>query len=193
MLHVGSSAAILAERSERIAEIAGKFGMKAALRPGLSLYGVLPEFSPEFESEPGALAQGREHLRPVLSWKTQVMTVRRVEAGAVVGYNGRFVATERMTLALLPVGYADGLTRALGNNFSFLVRGERAPIVGRVSMDLTVIDVTEIAGVSVGDEVTLIGRDGEEQITADDHARAAGTISWEILTRISGRVPRIEV
>jgi alanine racemase len=193
MLHVGSSAAILAERSERIAEIAGKFGMKAALRPGLSLYGVLPEFSPEFESEPGALAQGREHLRPVLSWKTQVMTVRRVEAGAVVGYNGRFVATERMTLALLPVGYADGLTRALGNNFSFLVRGERAPIVGRVSMDLTVIDVTEIAGVSVGDEVTIIGRDGEEQITADDHARAAGTISWEILTRISGRVPRIEV
>jgi alanine racemase len=120
-----------------------------------------------------------------------VATVRRIEAGAVVGYNGTFVATEPMTLALLPVGYADGLTRSLGNNFSLLVRGERAPIVGRVSMDLTVIDVTEIAGVAVGDVVTIIGRDGGERITADDHARAAGTISWEILTRISGRVPRI--
>jgi alanine racemase len=190
ILHVGSSAAILAEMAPVVAEIAGRFGMRTAMRPGLSLYGVLPEFAPEFKKEPGALVSGREKLKPVLSWKTRVATVRRVEAGAVVGYNGTFVATEAMTLALLPVGYADGLTRSLGNHFSLLVRGERAPIVGRVSMDLTVIDVTDVAGVKVGDEVTIIGRDGEDEITADDHARAAGTVSWEILTRISERVPR---
>ena len=154
---------------------------------------MLPEFAPEFASEPGALMSGREHLKPVLSWKTQVVTVRRVEAGAVVGYNGKFVATEAMTLALLPVGYADGLTRSLGNRFSLLVRGERAPIVGRVRMDLTVIDVTDVVDVKVGDEVTIIGRDREEWITADDHAMAAGRFSWEILTRISGRVPRVGV
>lgn len=190
LLHVGSSAAILAEVAPRVAGIAGKFGMRAALRPGLSLYGVIPEFAPEYEREPEALERARVELKPVLSWKTRVTTVRRVEAGAVVGYNGSFVATEGMTLALLPVGYADGLTRLLGNCFSLLVRGQRAPIVGRVSMDLTVIDVTDVAGVEVGDEVTIIGRDGDEEITATDHARAAGTIAWEILTRISGRVPR---
>ena len=193
ILHVGSSAAILSERSPVVAQLARKFGMRAMLRPGLSLYGVLPEFAPEFEKEPGALMSGREHLKPVLSWKTQVASVRKVEAGAVVGYNGKFVATEAMTLALLPVGYADGLTRSLGNRFSLLVRGERAPIVGRVSMDLTVIDVTDVVDVKAGDEVTIIGSDGEEWITADDHAQAEGTISWEILTRISARVPRIEV
>ena len=193
ILHIGSSAAILSESAPMVAEIAQRFGMRAAMRPGLALYGVVPKFAPEFEKEPGALVSGREHLKPVLSWKTRIATVRKIEAGAVVGYNGKFVATEAMTLALVPVGYADGLMRALGNNFSLLVRGERAPIVGRVSMDLTVIDVTDVEGVKVGDEVTIIGRDGEDEITADDHARAAGTISWEILTRISGRVPRIEV
>ncbi len=193
ILHVGSSAAILSESAPVVAEIARRFGMRAAMRPGLSLYGVLPEFAPEYAKEPGALVSGREHLMPVLSWKTQVATVRKIDAGAVVGYNGKFVATEAMTLALVPVGYADGLTRSLGNRFSLLVRGERAPIVGRVSMDLTVIDVTDVEGVKVGDVVTIIGRDGEDEITADDHARAAGTISWEILTRISERVPRIAV
>ena len=114
ILHVGSSAAILSERSPVVAEIAARFGMRAALRPGLSLYGVLPEFAPEFEREPGALVSVRENLKPVLSWKTQVMTSAGLKRGRSWGTNGKFVATEAMTLALLPVGYADGLTRSLG-------------------------------------------------------------------------------
>jgi alanine racemase len=122
-----------------------------------------------------------------------VVTVRDVPAGAEIGYNGTFVATEPMRLALLAVGYADGLDRRLGNRFSLLVRGERAPIVGRISMDQSVVDVTEISGVEAGDEVVIIGSQGGETITAFDHADAAGTIPWEVFTRIGPRVRRIAV
>jgi alanine racemase len=111
----------------------------------------------------------------------------------VVGYNGTFVATEPMRLALLAVGYADGLDRRLGNRFSLLVRGARAPLVGRISMDQSVIDVTEIPGVEAGDEVVILGEQGGETITAFDHARATETIPWEVFTRIGSRVPRIAV
>jgi alanine racemase len=111
----------------------------------------------------------------------------------VVGYNGTFVATEPMRLALIAAGYADGLDRKLGNHFSVLVRGQRAPVVGRVSMDQTVIDVTEIADVAPADEVVLIGKQGQDSIAAFDHAHAAGTIPWEIFTRIGSRVRRIAV
>jgi alanine racemase len=91
------------------------------------------------------------------------------------------------------VGYADGLFRNLGNRFSLLVRGQRAPIVGRVSMDHTVIDVTEISDVVEGDEVVIIGSQGNETLTAYDHADAAGTIPWEVVTRISSRIQRVAV
>lgn len=193
LMHAGSSAALVTDIAPAIREIAARHKMRAALRPGLSLFGIVPEFSPAHLEPPQTLISARDELKPVLSWETRVTTLRQISAGDVVGYNGTFVATEPMTLALLPVGYADGLTRSLGNRFSLLVRGQRAPIVGRVSMDLTTIDVTEIAGISVGDEVILIGRQGDEVITAADHAHIDGTISWEILTRISGRVPRIAV
>ena len=98
-----------------------------------------------------------------------------------------------MRLALLTVGYADGLFRNLGNRFSMLVRGQRAPIVGRVSMDHTVIDVTDIPEVATGDEMVIIGTQNEETITAYDHADAAGTIPWEVLTRISSRLERVAI
>jgi len=98
-----------------------------------------------------------------------------------------------MRIALIAAGYADGLDRKLGNRFSLLVRGQRAPIVGRISMDQTVLDVTEIPDVAPGDEVILIGKQGEETISSFDHARAAGTIPWEIFTRIAQRVPRVEI
>jgi alanine racemase len=163
--------------------------MKALLRPGLALYGLTPPFEP---AEPSIVAKARARLKPVLSWKTRVATVRTIPTGAVIGYNGTFVATEPMRLALLPVGYADGLNRRLGNCFSLLVRGERAPLVGRISMDLAVIDVTEIPGVEPGDEVVILGSQGNDRITALDHAEAAGTIPWEVLTRIGARVQRIE-
>ena len=192
-LNVGNSAALVAGQARTIADLAAGHGMKAMLRPGLALYGLAPRFDPDFENEPASLASTRSALQPVLSWKSQVVGVREVPAGTVVGYNATFVATEPMRLALVAAGYGDGLTRALGNRFSLLVRGERAPIVGRISMDQTVLDVTEIAGVQAGDEVVLVGAQGGETITAFDQADAAGTIPWEIFTRISARVERVAV
>lgn len=194
ILNIGNSAALIAGQASAIVKLATRFDMKPLMRPGLALYGLVPEFDPPFAStEPMSLDQARRQLQPVLSWKSQVVSVRSVEAGAVVGYNGTFVATEPMRLALVAVGYADGLDRKLGNHFSLLVRGQRAPIVGRVSMDQTVVDVTEIPDVAPGDEVVLIGQQGEESISAFDHARAAGTIPWEIFTGIGPRVRRVPI
>ena len=193
-LHAGSSATLLAGEAARIAALAARYGIKAMLRPGLAFYGVTPRFNPQFEGqEPATLSAARVRLQPVLSWKTRVAGVRAVPAGAVVGYNGTFVATEPMRLALVAAGYADGLSRLLSNRFSLLVRGQRAPLVGRVSMDSAVVDVTEIDGVEPGDEVVILGEQGGESITAYDHAEATGTIPWEVFTRIGARVPRIGV
>lgn len=192
-LNVGNSAALLAGQAAAIAELAARHGMKALLRPGLALYGLAPAFDPPFAEEPATLAAAHAHLKPVLSWKSRVAGVRTVPAGTVVGYNGTFVATEPMRLALIAAGYGDGLDRRLGNRFNLLVRGQRAPLVGRLSMDQAVIDVTEIAGVEAGDEVVLIGTQASQKISACDHAEAAGTIPWEIFTRIAARVPRVKV
>ena len=197
-LNVGNSAALLAGQASTIATLADRHGMRALLRPGLALYGLLPQFDPQFEpSEPPSLIAARAQLHPVLEWKTRVVSVRSVPAGAVVGYNGTFVATEPMRLALLAVGYADGLDRRLGNHFSLLVRGVRAPLVGRISMDQAVVDVTDIPGIATGDEVMILGTqkgsEGVETITAFDHAETAGTIPWEVFTRIAARVQRVAV
>ena len=194
-LNVGASATLLAGQAPAIAGLAARHGMRAMLRLGLALYGLVPRFDPPFSSaeEPPTLASARAALQPVLAWKAAVVGVRSVSAGATVGYNGTFVATEPMRLALVSAGYADGLDRRLGNRFSLLMAGERAPLVGRVSMDQTVLDVTEIPGVAPGDEVVLLGAQGSETITAFDHADAAGTIPWEVFTRIGPRVPRIAV
>lgn len=192
-LNVGNSAALLAGQAASVAELAARHGMKALLRPGLALYGLAPAFAPPFTEEPATLAAARAHLKPVLSWKSRVVSVRTVPAGAVVGYNGTFVATEPMRLALIAAGYGDGLDRRLGNRFHLLVRGQRAPLVGRLSMDQAVIDVTEIAGVEAGDEVVLIGTQGGQTISACGQAEAVGTIPWEIFTRIAARVPRVAV
>jgi len=192
-LSVGASAALLAGQTQPIAELAERHGMKALIRPGLALYGVVPEFDPAFDAEPTSLTAARTTLKPVLAWKSSVIGVRSVPAGATIGYNGTFVATEPMRLALVAAGYADGLDRLLGNRFHLLVRGERAPLVGRVSMDQSVLDVTEIPGVAAGDEVVLIGMQGGETISSQDHARATGTIPWEIFTRIGARVARTAV
>ena len=189
-LNVGASAALVAGQARWIAELAERHGMKALLRPGLSLYGVIPEFDPAFEREPPSLVAARAALEPVLAWKSSVVGVRTVPAGATIGYNATFVATEPMRLALVAAGYADGLDRSLGNRFELLVRGQRAPLVGRVSMDQSVVDVTEISGVQPGDEVVLIGAQGGHSITAGDHARATKTIPWDVFTRIGARVAR---
>jgi alanine racemase len=156
--------------------VAAGCGARAMVRSGLGLYGYcLP-----IEGE--AVAHVRDGLLPVMTWKTRVIGVRDVCAGETVGYNATFTAQRAMRLALLPVGYADGLRRELSgpNGVSggwMIVRGQRAPIVGRVSMNLTVVDVSGITDVAIGDEVVVLG-DG---ITADDHARLARTIAYEIV------------
>jgi alanine racemase len=147
------------------------------VRCGIALYGYcLPV------EGAGAESKIRAELRPVMTWKTRVLDVREVAAGETVGYNATFTAQAPMRLALLPVGYANGLRRELsGTNVRpggwVILRGQRAKIVGRVSMNLTMVDVTGIADVRVGDEAVVLG-DG---VTADDHAQIAGTISYEIL------------
>lgn len=193
-LNVGNSAALLAGQAPTIAALAARHQMKALLRPGLALYGLIPEYDSEFEpAEPPTLDAARCCLQPVLSWKSKVVSVRSVPAGAVIGYNGTFVATEPMRLALVAAGYADGLDRRLGNCFNLLVRGQRAPLVGRISMDQTVLDVTDIPAVSPGDEVVILGTQDREMITAFDHAKAAQTIPWEVFTRIGARVLRVAI
>lgn len=151
------------------------------VRPGLMLYGIYP--SREMKDQVA--------LRPVLSWKTRVLQLKRVPRGSSISYGQTFVTQRESLIATLPVGYGDGYHRLLSNRGAVLVRGKRAPIVGRVCMDLTMIDVTDIRGVKQGDEAVLLGQQGAEQISADEMARWAETISYEILTSISARVPRI--
>jgi alanine racemase len=184
-LSAGASAALLGADAEAVAALAAEFRLTPMFRIGLALYGVAPRFSPPTYSAP--------QLRPVLAWKTRVAGLRTIPTGTEVGYNGTFTATEPMRLALIPAGYADGLDRKLGNRFSLLVRGERAPLVGRVSMDMAVLDVTEIPGVETGDEVVILGTQASETISAYDLADASETIPWEIFTRIGQRVARIAV
>ncbi len=191
-LNVGNSAVLLSGVRNDIAALAARHGMKPMIRTGLALYGLTPRFEPIGE-QAETVNEAGAHLQAVLTWKTRVISMRSIAPGDVVGYNGTFVATEPMRLALLTVGYADGLFRNLGNRFSLLVRGRRAPIAGRISMNHTVIDVTEIPDAAVGDEVVIIGSQGDESISAYDHADAAGTIPWEVIVRLSSRIERIAV
>jgi alanine racemase len=151
-----------------------------AVRPGLMLYGVNPLDSP-----------CPLELRPVLSLKSKVMHLHEVEKGTTVGYGRTYQVDRQSRIAILPIGYADGLNRLLSNPGSVLVRGMRAPVAGSISMDLTALDVTAIPGVQIGDEVVLIGRQESDEIAATEMARMIGSIPYEVLCRIGSRVPRI--
>jgi alanine racemase len=177
-IHAGSSSTVDNPAQDRpwLVKLAGMVGARAMVRCGIALYGYCLPI--EGSVEPRI----RGKLRPAMTWKTRVMDVRDVAAGETGGYNATFTAQGPMRLALLGVGYSDGLRRPLSSTNEkaggwVMIDGRRAAIVGRVSMNLTMVDVTGIEGVRVGDEVVLLG-DG---VTADDHARLAGTISYEIL------------
>jgi alanine racemase len=170
-VHMAKSAAILTVPDSH-------FGM---VRPGLALYGIYP--SPQLSQEIA--------LKPVLSWKTRILQLKRVPEGTHLGYGRTFVTKRESLIGTLPLGYADGYQRLFSNRAVVLVRGGRAPVAGRISMDLTTIDVTDIDGVQQGDDVVLIGRQRDETISADEMASWANTISYEILTSIGARVPRI--
>lgn len=152
------------------------------VRPGGLLYGLWRDVLPASAGDPG--------LRPVMSLRSRVVLVKRVHSGETLGYGCTFVAARETLVATIPVGYHDGYTRALSNRGRVVVRGRFAPVVARVSMDLTLLDVTDVPGVKVGDVVTLLGEDGTLAVPAEDLARTAATISYEITCGVSRRVPR---
>lgn len=155
-----------------------------AVRPGGVLYGLWRDVLPPSDMPP-------EGVRPVMSWKTRATLVKEVSAGETIGYGCSHRVTCPSRIATLPVGYADGYPRALSNRGRVIVHGRFAPIVGRVSMDLTIIDVTDInPKVNANDLVTLVGADGESSISAEELAAEAGTISYELTCGIGGRVAR---
>jgi len=157
---------------------------KMLVRPGLALYGYCLPF-PASQNSPVVPA-----LEPVLSWKSRIIALRNLEPGERVGYGGTWTTPRRSRIATIPVGYADGLSRQLSSRGQVIVRGSYAPMVGRISMDLTSIDVTDIEGVMIGDEVVIIGSQGNLRIGADTMAAIAGTVPYEVLCNIGKRVPR---
>jgi alanine racemase len=145
------------------------------VRPGIALYGYYPD------GRAGRATAEPPFLRPAMRFATQVLQVRQVPAEKGLGYSHLHVTARPATIAVLPVGYDDGYLRSLSNRASVLINGKRAPVVGRVSMNLTLVDVTGLGAVRPGDEVVLLGRQGEEEITADEIAAWMDTISYEVL------------
>ncbi|WP_158750741.1 alanine racemase [Acidobacterium sp. S8] len=189
-IHAGNSTTLLAQHhTPALLQLAKRHNARLMLRPGIALYGYPVPVTPQ-EASPSHAAQ---KLTPVLAWKTRIVSVRTIEPGETAGYNMTFKARRPTRLDLIPVGYADGLNRLLSNRGHALVRGQRALIAGRVSMDQTILDVTDISGVEIGDEVVLIGEQGQEKITATDLADLTGTISYEVLCAIGARVPRVMI
>jgi alanine racemase len=158
------------------------------VRVGIGQYGLWPSK----ETFLSALREGKESLSltPVMTWKTLVAQVKTVAKGAFVGYGCSYRTTRETRLAILPVGYANGYDRALSNQGHVLIRGQRAPIRGRVCMNLTMVDVTDIPGVSLEDEVVLLGAQESERISAEQLAAWAGTINYEVVTRADPHAPR---
>ena len=159
------------------------------VRPGIALYG----YSLPFTRASHAADVAPLPLRPALAWKTRVLTVKEIAAGQAVGYGGTYVSQAPGRFAVLAVGYADGYQRLLSNRGRVIIRGEYAPVIGRVSMDLTTVDVSQIPDVQVGDDVILIGEDRGKSVDALELAGHCDTVVYEILCGLSQRVPRVYV
>ena len=149
------------------------------VRSGIALYGAQPFSAP-----------GTEALRPVLTWKTYLARVQAVPAGCGISYGYTFVTHRPSIIGTLPVGYADGLNRNLSNVGQVLIHGQRVPLVGQICMDMCMVDLTDLACAHVGDEVVLLGAQGDERITAEEIAKRCGCIPYEVFCAISQRVPR---
>ena len=174
-LHANNTAAILLEES----------GPYNTVRPGLLVYGVLPFGRRKIESE------NELQIQPVLSMKCRVTFVKEVPKGSRVSYGGLYTTTRTTKIATISAGYGDGYLRAGSDRGVVLIGGERCSILGRITMDQMLIDVTKLSRVDVGDEVVLIGRQGEQCLTATEIAQWSDTVPWEVLTVITYRVPRI--
>jgi alanine racemase len=161
------------------------------VRPGICLYGALPAPGLVTVIESLTAKNQKFSLRPVMQWKTRILTINSLPKGSPVSYGKKFVTQRDSRIATLPVGYADGLERLLTHRMQVLVRGHKVPQVGTICMDMCMIDVTDSAEAQEGDEVVLFGQQGKENITVDAMAAQAGTISYEILCGVGKRVPRV--
>ncbi len=161
------------------------------VRVGIGVYGLWPSK----ETYLSCLKEQREpvNIKPVLTWKTRVVQIKDVPEGAFIGYGCTYKTTRPTKLAVLPVGYYDGYDRHLSNASYVLIGGKRAPLRGRVAMNFITVDVTDIPGVQLEDEVVLIGQQGDERLSAEYLASLCGTINYEIVTRINPKIPRIVV
>lgn len=157
-------------------------------RVGVAAYGLWP--SPETRVAAQLVGQGDFALRPALTWKTRVAQVREVPTGAAIGYGCTAITRRPTRLAILPVGYSDGYDRGLSNLGQVLIGGHRAPVIGRVCMNIIMVDVTDGPCPALEDEVVLLGRQGDAEVTAEALAASAGTINYEIVARISAHLPR---
>jgi hypothetical protein len=179
-VHLANSAAIVT-RPETWADM---------VRPGAILYGYHPGYDPAEKREE---AEARLPLKPVMSLRAKIINVRNVPEGAGVGYNATFVAKRPSRIGVLAAGYGDGIHRSLGNRGNVLLRGKLLPIVGIISMDVTMIDVTDIEGVELGEVATIYGTDGAQTLPANRVARSVGTVTSDLLCAVSQRVERIYV
>lgn len=173
LLHIANSAAVI-DLEQTYFDL---------VRPGIMLYGLLPS---------GELRQ-EANLKPLLSFKTKIVQLRKLPAGSAVSYGSIYITDSAEELAVLPVGYKDGYPRLLSNQGEVLINGQRAPIRGRVCMGQTIVSVEEIEDVEVGDEVVLIGRQGDEEISATEIADLCGTINYEIVCGLSERLEKIYI
>jgi alanine racemase len=139
---------------------------------------------------PLADGEGPQWLKPAMAWKTIIAQLKTLSAGSTVGYGNTYRTRGSERIAVLPVGYADGLRRSPRTWREVLVRGQRAPVVGRVSMEKTAINVSHIAGAQAGDEVVLLGKQGDDEISAEEISAWIGSINYEVVTSIAPRVPR---
>jgi alanine racemase len=178
IIHLANSAAI-ASRPETWADM---------VRPGAILYGYHPGYDP---IERRAQAERDLPLRPVMSLRARIINLRNVRVNDGVGYGSKFLPNRPTKIAVLAAGYGDGIHRSLGNHGSVLVRGVLAPIVGIVSMDVTMVDVTDVPDVALGDVATIYGTDGEAALPANLVARSIGTVTSDLLCAVSARVPRL--
>lgn len=171
IIHAANSAALVLREDSHF----------TLVRPGLAMYGLPPVQA----------VREKIDLVPLMTFKTRLMQLKRVPAGTGVSYGHTFVTPRESVIGVLPVGYADGYRRGLQHGGEVLVRGHRAPVIGAVCMDLTMVDLTDVAGAAAGDEVILWGRSGDDTISVNDVARIAQTISYEMLCTVGRRVPRV--
>lgn len=174
-IHMANSAGILTKRSKL-----KDFGQTFFVRPGLAAFGLDP------------MHKTNQDLKPVMVIKAQIVAIKKLQKGQGVGYGHSYVGPSEKTVAVVTIGYGDGLRRSLSNHGYMLVNGEKAPIIGTISMDSCTIDISHIEKVGLGDMVTVLGTDGDHSISAWDHANLCGTIPYEILTSISARLTRVK-